>query len=185
MSATEFKPSPQCQFAPLLLMFNTIVVVVAPKLLFQIIFIHNMSKAYASSPSFLNANMDMTSIAWGHCTPTQADTFTFVPRMHVYKTYVQLLFRPHTHACKNTIPQRSCIRLESLQPGDCHSIADNWCGRGCDNSQIWQVKCFYLQAKHVCACARVHSRECICLGLRAICSAQGRALWNILACVRA
>lgn len=67
---------------------------------------------------------------------------------------------PYTHIqYKHIISHWSCIRLESLQPRDCHSNTDNWCGRGCDNSQIWQVKCFYLQGKRVPACVRV----CLCL----------------------
>lgn len=76
-----------------------------------------------------------------------------------YDTYTHIQY-------KHIISQWSCIRLESLQPWDCQSNTDNWCGRGCDNSQIWQVKCFYLQGKRVPACASVSVWVCVPYAVR-------------------
>lgn len=44
----------------------------------------------------------------------------------------------------------------------------------------WNV--FICRENQICVCVHVHA--CVCLGLCAICSVPGRALWNILVCVR-
>lgn len=86
----------------------------------------------------------MLCCLWGHSTWGMDCEW-----MHIYKTYLMCLWHIIC-TYRHITSHRSCIRLESRQPPQTVTQRQyNWCGRGCDNTRIWQVKCFYLQGMRV------------------------------------